>query len=665
MKAKSRVEPRTLLAASRVTSRIVQSLACLVTSLLVFAGIAAGEPSLVLDTDGGDAWTFEKQVTASDKAKKCAQVRFSSAAGTALAERSGVEVWSYVPLRPGKNRITADCLKDGRRRGPSAEQYWTVRLTDKPKAWARTVPNDHGGISLDAGASEMAVARPAPIVNFEWRARSTNPDILSGLPARGREVELAVPGVDGEYYVTLQVVDAVGRSDRTTLVFRVRQGKAETVDLVHDHPVWVDSAVIYGVAPFFFGKRGFNDVTARLDELHALGINTLWLSPITATTKGDFGYAVTDFFRLRPEFGSANDFHHLIAAAHARGMRVIMDFVANHVSIKNAYFIDAEHRKHASAYYSFFERNETGKAAHYFNWDNLINLNYDNPEVQRWVLEAFSHWLREFDVDGFRVDAVWGPRQRAPEFWARWRSELKRIKPDVLLLAEASARDPYYFENGFDAAYDWTEALGIWAWRAAFEDPVHTARKLKAAIVASLPRQKPDALVFRFLNNNDTGTRFITRYGLARTRLAAAMLLSLPGVPQIYTGEDVGADFQPYDEGPPISWVDRHDLRSWYARLIKLRAQYAALQSKNIEFVDVEPDDQLLSYFRQGESPNDGVLVLINWGTAPASADLPRQWRSKAGGPSHLTDLITGDWLRSDTAILIPASGVRFLIRNR
>src|SRR5205807_7549030 len=83
----------------------------------------------------------------------------------------------------------------------------------------------------------------------------------------------------------------------------------------------------------------------------------------------------------------------------------------------------------------------------------------DNPEVQRLIIEASAYWVRAFDIDGFRVDAAGGPRERASEFWPRWRAELKRIKPDLLLLAEASARDHYYVGHGFDAAYDWTRSL--------------------------------------------------------------------------------------------------------------------------------------------------------------------------------------------------------------
>lgn len=625
------------------------------------AGCADTAAPLRFATSSGEAWTFAKPLTARVEPGACDAVVFASSAGAVAASVENGAAMARVPLGPGGNDVSAFCLDDGRLQGGPATQHWQVRLEDKPKARIRTVPRD-GRMHLDAGASEPAPVRFAPIVRWEWRARPGNPAPLAGLPAEGRRVALDPPAVDGEYYVTLAVTDRAGRRDESTAMFRVSGGRVETVDPAREHPAWVDRAVVYGVVPFLFGDRGFDDVTARLDDLVALGVTTLWLSPITATTPDDFGYAVTDHFRLRPDFGSDADFRELIAAAHERGLKVIMDFVPNHVSAEHLYYRDARANGTASPYHPFFDRDARGDATHYFDWENLINLDYDNPEVQRWIIEAFAHWVRDYDIDGFRADAVWGPRQRAPEFWARWRSELKRIKPDLLLLAEASARDPYYYENGFDAAYDWTAALGHWAWRDAFENPDFTARHLRREIEASLAQEEPDALVFRFLDNNDTGARFVTRYGVARTRLAAALLLTLPGLPQIYTGQEVGATFEPYDEGPPVSWADPHGLRPWYRQLIALRREHAALRSHEIRFLDLAPSDRLLAYMRPGAPPNEaGILVLLNWGAAPLSVRLPAGWRGE-GGAGGSSDLLTGDRVSAAGEIPVSAYGVRLLL---
>jgi hypothetical protein len=131
------------------------------------------------------------------------------------------------------------------------------------------------------------------------------------------------------------------------------------------------------------------------------------------------------------------------------------------------------------------------------------------------------------------VDAAWAIKERRPDFWLEWRRALKRIKPDLLLLAEAGARDPYYFDNGFDAAYDWTYQVGGWAWKVMWD--AYKLRLFSYNLTYALTNRpdgfSPDALIFRFLNNNDTGKRFITRQGEGITRVATALLLTLPVSP--------------------------------------------------------------------------------------------------------------------------------------
>ena len=113
------------------------------------------------------------------------------------------------------------------------------------------------------------------------------------------------------------------------------------------------------------------------------------------------------------------------------------------------------------------------------------------------MIEAFGYWVREFDVDGFRVDVAWGIRERNPDFWSEWRRALKRIKPDLLLLAEATAREPYYFDNGFDAAYDWTYRPGGWAWEIIWS--AYKYRLLSYNLTEALTNRPegfhPDALI--------------------------------------------------------------------------------------------------------------------------------------------------------------------------
>jgi cyclomaltodextrinase len=407
-------------------------------------------------------------------------------------------------------------------------------------------------------------------------------------------------------------------------------------------PAWIDTAVVYGVVPHNFGPHGLRSVTARLDSLQDLGITALWLAPITATPTQGHGYEVTDYFRVRWDYGTKRDLQALVKAAHARGIRVLLDVVPNHSSREHPYFVHAERHGKRSPYYRYYDRGADGTYTHYFDWSHLPNLSYDHPEVRRWMVEASAYWVRECDVDGFRVDAAWGVQWRRPDFWPRWQRELRRLKPDLLLLAEAGARDPYWFESGFDAAYDWTDELGQWAWHDVFEEPDHVTTRLHSALTNEGRGFPEQARVFRFLNNNDTGKRFITRYGITMERVAAALLLTLPGLPCIYTGQEYGAEFEPYGTLDPIAWEGHDDLRRYYQRLIALRRRHPALHSPPWQWVQPRLDRATYAYLRTGHE-GDPVLVALNFSRRRAAAEvaLTAETRPFAEAP-QLTDLLTG-----------------------
>jgi cyclomaltodextrinase / maltogenic alpha-amylase / neopullulanase len=179
------------------------------------------------------------------------------------------------------------------------------------------------------------------------------------------------------------------------------------------------------------------------------------------------------------------------------------------------------------------------------------------------------------------------------------------------LLAEASARDPYNFDHGFDAAYDWTDKLGEWAWQAVFEEGQADLDRLRAALTNEGRGFPSDALILRFLNNNDTGERFATMHGLPTAKLAATLLFTVPGIPLIYNGDEMGADFLPYDEGPPIRWDDTHPLREHYRKLASLRKQHKALYSGEFRLLKTKQDQALLAFTRTGEKSE--LLVLMNF----------------------------------------------------
>jgi cyclomaltodextrinase / maltogenic alpha-amylase / neopullulanase len=593
-----------------------------------------------------DAWTFHKLLKGSlGNPAACQAVWLESNGSRVQATLQEYFFSAEVPIRPGANVLKAICGHPDSEEEMSPSITLNGRLGQRPTAII--APSlAQGLIILDGSGSLPDEVDNQPIREYIWSAHSNNPSTVRVQAdpnqeqeefrgeIRGSRIEIELPEQDGEYYFSLRLIDEAGREDSSIIYVVVENSEPRIPDYDHENPAWVEEAIVYGVIPRLFGTPGAKAIQEKLDDLTDLGVNAMWLAPINETN--DYGYSVLDYFELRDNFGSKADFRAMVQAAHARGILVLIDFVPNHTSNQHPYFKDTLEKGHDSPYWDFYDRDENGNYTYYFDWTHLPNLNYENPEVRRMMIEAFTYWVREFDVDGFRVDACWGVQQRRPNFWPEWRRELKRIKPDLLLLAEASARDPYNFDNGFDAAYDWTVDLGRWAWGQFWGEQAEKVesgtliRLLKSALTNEPEGYHPDALIFRFLNNNDTGTRFITTHGEDMTRVATALLLTLPGIPCIYTADEAGQWFRPYFDVTPVSFRERYrGLRDYHKTLIALRKEIPSLHSRLWQLLDLEPGTQVLGYVRFLERNEEPVLVLLNFSEEQANVELtlPEEFR--------------------------------------
>ncbi len=627
-------------------------------------------PSIALELLGGDVWAWQKSLAGTcPGCPPDATITLLVNGSLVPAEREGDAFTAVAKLDPGDNEVLAVAKMPDGSEERSAPVTYTVRLEPRPTA-RLVVRIDGGRVVFDGTASEPSEYDGAAVKTWSLGAREDNPALLELAETEPGVWSGALPTADGEYYASLTVEDAEGRTDVAASYFLVADRQARVPDPIHERAEWIADAVVYGVVPRNFDPPGFSGVTARLDDLADLGVTALWFSPITRTLPDLFGYEVTDYFDVRPEYGTKEDFRALVDAAHARGIRVLMDFVPNHTSIEHPYAQDAAANGQASAYWDFYDRDPGGNLTHYFNWTHLPNLNYDNPEVARFMMEAFSYWVREFDVDGFRVDAVWGIKERNPEWLTAYLAEMNRIKPDSLLIAEASARDEFYFEQGFDAAYDWTDELGQWAWGDALGGILPIAKAMTDVLTDGGQGYHEDALVMRFLNNNDTGQRLVSSYGVDFYRTALAMLLTLPGLPCLYTGDEVGAEYQPYNQDGPIDWTDRYDLRDVTKKLIALRRGTPALHSPEWLPLAAEPATPLFAYLRTTQNGRAPVVVLLNFSGTDVEAvvDLP-DVTAESLSESELTDLWNGesvpDLIGRRVTAAIPGWGFRFISQAR
>jgi hypothetical protein len=291
-------------------------------------------------------------------------------------------------------------------------------------------------------------------------------------------------------------------------------------------------------------------------------------------------------------------------------------------------------------------------------------LNYDNPEVRRKMIEATRYWVEEFDIDGYRFDAPWGMDGRNPEFVPELRAALKRIRPDILLLGEDKASRPDRFDNRWDVAYDWADGeswVSEWLWQSSFSHDSNPtifngtsqwSNRLRAALNNRGNGWAPNAKVLRFIENNDT-FRFVQHHNLAQTRMAAALLFSLPGVPLIYNGQEVGFSQHPwqqftiYTAGSTIESRDTQGFFPYYRHLVGLRNALPSLSGDGFQEITVNPlsvRSRTFAYRRW--AGDEQVLAAINMSDNPASAilSLPvAEMGLDADGQYFLTDLFTGE----------------------
>jgi len=590
-----------------------------------------------LSSADADVWAYELTVTGTliggDALKSC-QVQVAERVAPASLS-GGREFRARVRLDPGDNQLHAICRTRDGARVVSPPRRFRVRLPATPTAVARleaAAKSDSARIEradsllskraegsadlvLDASGSSANLGTGRELVRYEWFAGDT---------AIAKGVRVTLPAPAHRQLYSLRVCDDRAQCDVARVLYRPAGDRGSEEE--------VRDAVMYGVLPPLYGAQPLRGVIAALHNLAELGVDVLWLAPLFRAPEGDYGYAVTDYFRMRSDYGTDSDLRELVSRAHKLGLRVLLDLPANHSSHEHPYFAEAAALGRRSHYWDFYDRDAAGEATHYFDWTNLPNLNYANPEVARLMTEAASHWLDVFDVDGYRLDAAWGIRQRNPEWWPQLEAALARKHPEHWLVAEASAHDSYYRPPLFEAAYDWTADLGKHSWKDVFEQKAGIAQRLAAALQST---PQTGVHVLRFLNNNDTGARFITRHGPELNRVATAALLTLPGMPCLYSFDEVGAEFEPYGELAPVQ-KRNPALRAFHREWIRMRRTQRALRGPDITYVHVGTRDEVLAYVRSDGDAR--ALVVLSFSGKPQEISLSL---SEHGWPTRMARELT------------------------
>jgi len=417
-------------------------------------------------------------------------------------------------------------------------------------------------------------------------------------------------------------------------------------------PAWTRGATCYEVfVRSFYDSNGdgtgdLNGLTQKLDYIKGLGASCIWLMPIMASPSYH-GYDVVDYYKVEPAYGTNEDFKRLVAAAHARGIAVLIDMVLNHTSSENPWF-KAALADTTSPYRGWYRFSPApggkgpwgGEAWHksplrdeyYYGvfWSGMPDLNWDNPAVLQEAEKIADFWLRDMGVDGFRLDAVpylieegscLAGCPRTHTVLRAYADHLKSVKPDVYTVGEVwsniDAVLPYYPDQltsyfGFELA----DSL-ISAARSGIAFPLSRRDSLSSPPVPLSLRERgnetggflsgflrlqdtlPPYRFSPFLSNHD-GTRVMTRLGneIPRAKLAATLLLTLPGLPFIYYGEEIGMTGDKPDERlrTPMQWVPRTGVGFTAGK--EWEAPQGDSLTRNVALEDRDPKS-LLNLYRQ------------------------------------------------------------------
>ena len=384
-------------------------------------------------------------------------------------------------------------------------------------------------------------------------------------------------------------------------------------------PQWLRQGAVYEIFPRNFSPEGnFNGITAHLDELKDLGVNILWLMPIQPLgqkmRKGTLGspYAIRDYYAINPDYGTEADLKHLVTEAHKRGLKVIIDIVANHTAWDSVLM---EHPE-------FYKQDASGKIIPPVKeWTDVAGLNYKNAALQEYMIAMLKHWIdpATFNVDGFRCDVAY---EVPTSFWEEARAELTKVKPDIIMLAEASK--PELLTNAFDMDYSWPlhSTLNDVLLRGA------PASEFKRSWEESRKQFPPGCLHMRFSDNHDEA-RAVARFGFNGALAASALMFTLDGVPLLYNGMETGDATESGDpalfEKMPVFWhsKDRPPFRAIYKSLISLREQYPAFCNDRVVWLHNSAEADLVTFMRA--DGNDEFVVIINFSNRPLSAKVEAQ----------------------------------------
>ena len=459
------------------------------------------------------------------------------------------------------------------------------------------------------------------------------------LEAIGEQVRVHAVAIGESYSVADTVtVDRLAENDLAT-----DGGVATTgsfgVERPNDPPEWGTDVTLYEIyvrgyaADDEEADTTFEALENRLDYMEELGVDCLWLTPVLQHDGAPHGYNITDFFSIADDLGDREDYESFVDAAHERGMSVLFDLVMNHSARDHPYFQDA-YQNPDSEYYDWYEWQDNGEPGTYFGWEYIANFDFSNLDVREHLLEAVDEWAEI--ADGFRCDMAWA----VPEsFWKEMRDRLKSNDPEFLLLDETIPYIADFHEGMFDIHFDTTLYFTL--------RQVGTGNQPAESILDAVEGRKrsafPDHAAFMLYMENHDETRYIVECGDDATKAAAGALFTLPGIPMLYGGQELGQR----GRRDHLAWDHaREEIRDHYDDLIELQEDHPSLGfNGDLQRIDYETDapESVVAFGRKSDAGE--YVVVLNFGETTETVGIDKT--------VDATDLVSGESRAAEAGLTV------------
>jgi cyclomaltodextrinase / maltogenic alpha-amylase / neopullulanase len=441
-------------------------------------------------------------------------------------------------------------------------------------------------------------------------------------------------------------------------------------------PAWAREAIVYQIFPDRFNPgsgHNWNKVKSltdihggtlrgiieKLDYIQSLGFNTIWITPFFKTTT-HHGYNASDYYTVEPRMGTNADLEELIEKAHARGIRMVLDFVANHWSKDHFTFQDAQKNPKSQYRDWYFWKAWPDDYECYFKVKELPKINLKPGPARDYLLQVARHWLRN-GFDGYRLDFAYGPPH---DFWVDFRRACREVKPDCWIFGEIIHTIPMLvsYTGIMDGTLDFhlTRAL-----RQTFATGEMTLTEFEAFLSGHEACFPIEHIRPSFLDNHDE-ERFLHLAGnnKDKLRLAALVMYTLIGPPIVYCGTETGlSQERPMNQNGrnifeecrlPMNWdsVDAA-FQEYFQRLGKLRREHPVLWTGSRRIVHLDAERKTYAYLREGA---DGkVLVAVNLSNTPQTVTVHGAGFRSANDPLNRNKITVRD--DAVEVHLLPKSG--------